>query len=300
VVVRISTTSGTRSRSVARDVEYVLRQVFANPGNKGERFRRTAEALIFPAWTRLTGGYWTTTYAGGQIVVRRGQGASHTVYARLPDYREMTFWLGALRPGDLFVDVGANIGIYTLLVASNGCDVISVEPAGDARRLLEVNLCLNGLKADIVPAALGRAPGRSRLTAELGSSNHLVPNAGDTGEMTEPATEVVITTLDDVLGDRTAAGVKIDVEGFEHDVVLGASRAIGEQRIGILQLEWNSMARERFGRDRGEIARTLKDAEYVLARPDDQGRLRPTVPDEGPDVFAVASRLGDQLIIRGG
>ena len=298
-MVRISTTSRARSRSVARDVEYVLRQVFTNPGNKGERLRRMAEALIFPACTRLTGGYWTTTYAGGQIVVRRGQGASHTVYARLPDYREMSFWLGELQPGDLFVDVGANIGIYTLLVASNGCDVIAVEPAEDARRLLEVNLGLNGLKADIIAAALGRAPGQSALTADLGSMNYLVSNPGETTELAEPVTEVTVTTLDDLLGDRTAAGVKIDVEGFELDVVLGASRALGEQRVGILQLEWNSMARERFGRDRDQIARAVQDADYVLARPDDQGRLRATVADEGPDVFAVAPRLSDRLIVRG-
>jgi FkbM family methyltransferase len=285
---------------MVRDVEYVLRQVFANPGNKGERLRRTAEALVFPVWTRLTGGYWTTTYAGGQIVVRRGQGASHTVYARLPDYREMSFWLGALRPGDLFVDVGANIGIYTLLIASHGCDVIAVEPGRDARRLLEVNLGLNSLKATIVPAALGRLPGQGALTAELGSMNYLVPNATQAEAPGEPVTEVAVTTLDDVLGDRTAAGVKIDVEGFELDVLLGASRTLGEQRVGVLQLEWNSMARERFGRGRHEIAQTLLDADYVLARPDDHGRLRPTVPDEGPDVFAVAPRLSDELIVRGG
>jgi FkbM family methyltransferase len=293
-------TSRARSRSVARDVEYVLRQVFANPGNKGERLRRTAEALIFPAWTRLTGGYWATTYAGGRIVVRRGQGASHTVYARLPDYREMSFWLAMLHPGDLFVDVGANIGIYTLLLASHGCDVIAVEPAAEARRLLEVNLGLNGLEAEVVVAALGRAPGQSQLTAELGSMNYVVSKPGEGGELGEPVTDVTVTTLDDLLGDRTAAGVKIDVEGFELDVVLGASRALGEERVGVLQLEWNSMARERFGRSRDEIASVLRDANYVLARPDGRGCLRPTVPDEGPDVFAVAPRLSDQLIVRGG
>lgn len=294
-MVRISTRSRGRGRSFARDVEYVLRQVFANPGNKGERLRRTAEALIFPAWTRLTGGYWTTTYAGGQIVVRRGQGAQHTVYARLPDYREMSFWLGTLHPGDLFVDVGANIGIYTLLIASRGCDVIAVEPASEARRLLEVNLALNGLEAEIVDAALGRTSGRATLTADLGSSNYVVPN-GESGGITEPATPVTVTTLDDLLGDRTAAGVKIDVEGFELDVVLGGCRSLREQRVGILQLEWNAMARERFGRGRDEIARALQDFDYVLARPDDQGRLRPTAPEEGPDLFAVAPHLSDQLI----
>lgn len=290
--------SRARPRSVVRDVEYVLRQVFANPGNKGERLRRATEAVMFPTWTRLTGGYWTTTYAGGQILVRRGQGAQHSVYARLPDFREMTFWLRVLQPGDLFVDVGANIGIYTLLMASHGADVIAVEPAEEARRLLEVNLSLNGLKADVVTAALGRAPGRAKLTDELGSSNHIVANGSGNGQADEHASDVTVTTLDEELGDRTAAGVKIDVEGFELDVVLGASRALAERRIGILQLEWNSMARERFGRDREEVARTLQDADYALARPDDQGILRPTASDEGADIFAVAPHLADELVVR--
>jgi FkbM family methyltransferase len=304
VVVRIPTTSRVRSTrkprsgSVLHGVEYVLRQIYANPGNKGERLRRTAEALIFPIWTRLTEGYWTTRYDGGRIVVRRGEGASHAVYARLPDYREMTFWLGALRPGDVFVDVGANIGIYSVLMAAQGCEVVSVEPAAEARRLLEVNLRLNGLTAHIVPVALGRAQGHGTLTEELGSMNHLVLRGpGASGEEDgSSGAEITITTLDDLLGDRTAAGVKIDVEGFELDVVLGGARALAEQRVGVLQLEWNDMARERFGRRRDEVAKALRDADYTLVRPDDEGRLRPTVPDEGPDVFAVAPRLRDQLL----
>jgi FkbM family methyltransferase len=296
VVTITATTSSNRTQTVAQAVEYVFQQIFANPGNKGERLRRSAEALVFPIWTRLTDGYWTTRYAGGHLVVRRGQGASHAVYARLPDYREMTFWLGALRPGDLFVDVGANIGIYTVLLASRGCQVVAVEPADGARRLLEVNLELNDLSADIVPVALGREPGEARLTSELGSSNHLVTTSDVTERPAGSAIEVPLTTYDDLIGDRTAAGVKVDVEGFELDVMLGASRALAEQRIGVVQLEWNSMARERFGTQRDEVARVLQKADYVLARPDDRGRLRPTVPDEGPDLFAVASRLSDQLI----
>jgi FkbM family methyltransferase len=281
-------------------VRYVLKQVYGNPGNKGERLRRTAEAMIFPTWTRLTGGYWTTTYAGGRLLVRRGEGTSHAVYARLPDFREMSFWLNVLRPGDLFVDVGANIGIYTLLVAGKGCEVISVEPADDARRLLEVNLALNGANARIINAALGRAPGQSTLRSDLGSSNYIVTDSSEPGTAAEALAEVTVTTLDEVLGDRTAAAVKIDVEGFELDVVLGASQALKEERIGILQLEWNSMARERFGRSRNDVATILQDTNYVLTRPDVQGRLRPTKPDEGPDIFAVAPRLSDQLIARDG
>lgn len=297
MVVKIRTTTRRPpGQTVAQGVENVFRQIFANPGNKGERLRRTAEALIFPFWTRMTDGYWTTRYAGGQIVVRRGQGSSHAVYARLPDYPEMTFWMGTLRPGDLFVDVGANIGVYTVLMVSRGCDVIAVEPADAARRLLEVNLELNGLSADIVRAALGRAPGHARLTSELGSSNHVLTQSDGAENPSASVTDVSVTTLDDVLGDRTAAGVKIDVEGFELDVVLGASRSLADQRIGVVQLEWNSMARERFGRRRDEVGQVLQDAGYVLSRPDALGRLQPTVPDEGPDLFAVAPRLCEDLV----
>ncbi|HKY65491.1 MAG TPA: FkbM family methyltransferase [Acidimicrobiales bacterium] len=294
------TTSTTGSQSLPRQIEYILRQIFANPGNKGERFRRTAEALMFPAWTRLTGGCWTTTYAGGHIMVRRGQGSQHAVYARLPDYPEMSFWLGALRPGDLFVDVGANIGLYSLLIASQGCDVISVEPAPEARQLLEANLGLNGVTTEIVTSALGREPGRSVLTAELGSMNYLVGDADEAGIGSGSVVEVQVATLDDLLGERTAAGVKVDVEGFELDVVLGASRALGEQRIGVVQLEWNRMARERYGRDRGEVASVLEGAGYVLTRPDAEGRLHQIVPDEGPDIFAVAPRLRGELVVAAG
>jgi FkbM family methyltransferase len=280
------TTSTTGSQSLPRQIEYILRQIFANPGNKGERFRRTAEALMFPAWTRLTGGCWTTTYAGGHIMVRRGQGSQHAVYARLPDYPEMSFWLGALRPGDL--------------IASQGCDVISVEPAPEARRLLEANLGLNGVTTEIVTSALGREPGRSVLTAELGSMNYLVGDAEEAGIGSGSVVEVQVATLDDLLGERTAAGVKVDVEGFELDVVLGASRALGEQRIGVVQLEWNRMARERYGRDRGEVASVLEGAGYVLTRPDAEGRLHQIVPDEGPDIFAVAPRLRGELVVAAG
>ena len=292
------TTAKPETQSLPRQIEYVLRQIFANPGNKGERLRRTAEAVMFPAWTRLTGGYWTTTYAGGQILVRRGLGSQHAVYARLPDYREMSFWLETLRPGDLFVDVGANIGIYSLLIASHGCDVISVEPAADARRLLETNLGLNGVTTEIVTCAIGREPGKSVLTSELGSMNYLVADAEQPAS--SGVTEVDVTTLDDLLGERTAAGVKIDVEGFELDVVLGASQALAAQRIGVLQLEWNRMARERYGRERGDVAAALQAADYVLARPDEQGRLHRSAPDEGTDMFAVAPRLADQLVGAGG
>ena len=73
----------------------------------------------------------TLPYVGDtRLFVTRGMtGATGNWYCGLHEVDEMGFVLHALRPGDLFVDVGANIGSYTVLAAGAvGADAIAVEP----------------------------------------------------------------------------------------------------------------------------------------------------------------------------
>ncbi len=104
-----------------------------------------------------------------------------------------------------------------------GAEVIAVEPTSNAERVHE-HLRLNGYKAVMLREALGNRPGTVRITEDLDSYNHLVWES-DVG------TEVEATTLDEVLNDRVAAGVKIDAEGVERLVLEGAQRSLAEQRI---------------------------------------------------------------------
>jgi FkbM family methyltransferase len=53
-------------------------------------------------------------------------------------------------------------------------------------------------------------------------------------------TNVPVLRLDDIVGDRSARGAKIDVEGAERPVLEGASSALKDGRIDVLQLESNS------------------------------------------------------------
>ena len=53
-------------------------------------------------------------------------GASKVVYGNPPDYPEMLVWQQALQSGDLFVDVGANVGSYTIWAADLGAEVIAL------------------------------------------------------------------------------------------------------------------------------------------------------------------------------
>src|SRR5262245_19141465 len=109
-------------------------------------------------------------WVGGiRLAARRGMtGATGNIYAGLHEFADMAFTLHFLRPDDLFLDVGANIGSYTLL-ASGVCKArtICFEPDPETITLLRRNIDLNGLHGRVVleSAAVGGEEGEVELTA---------------------------------------------------------------------------------------------------------------------------------------
>lgn len=208
-------------------------------------------------------------------------GASKALYANPPDWPEMLVWEQRLGSGDLFIDVGANAGLYALWAADLGADVVTdvvaVEPSPRAARWLCRNIELSGLPITVVEAALTDIEG----TIDFDSSGDTIGHIG--------GPEVVAaTTLDAVLGRRQAAGVKIDVEGFERVVLQGAATALKEHRIQCIQLEWNYCSQMALGEERGPTAALLAKYGYRLFRPADDGSLH-SLKDLsfGSDVFAL-------------
>ncbi|MFB1047689.1 FkbM family methyltransferase [Streptomyces chrestomyceticus] len=140
----------------------------------------------------------------------------------------LTRWLERrLRPGDVFVDVGANIGYYSLLasrlVGEKGA-VVALEASSDFHRVLRKQVAINGCgNVRAVNAAISDR--EEMLTFILASShnmgaNSIVPYAGEA----ESTFEVAAQPLSDVLSaDELARArvIKIDVEGAEGSVVRG-------------------------------------------------------------------------------
>jgi FkbM family methyltransferase len=209
--------------------------------------------------------------------------ASKALYANPPDWPEMQAWRRILKPGDLFVDVGCNVGTYSLWAADCGAAVIAVEPSPDAFELLNENLALNDFSVEAHQCALADQPGIMKLSQGKGTTNHLYL------ESTELGIDVRVDTLDRLLGDRRVVGMKIDVEGAERLVLEGARQALSEGRIEVLQLEWNGLSREVLGETRTPVARLLGDYGYQLCSPDPSGILRPVDAPESSveDLFAV-------------
>jgi len=146
-----------------------------------------------------------------------------------------------VRPGDLVVDAGANIGYHALhlakLVGATGT-VESFEPLPYLADALEASIAENGFvsRAIVHRSALDERPGSLRLrhaprTANFGGA-HLAP---DTAVPEAHAEQIVATVrLDEVIAGRPCHFLKMDVEGAEPRVIRGAQETLATARPVIL------------------------------------------------------------------
>ena len=214
----------------------LVRWVWDHPGNAGHRARGLSRLAGWQVWQVVTRRPWTVTLCGDRrLRCYPHSAASGVLYSGLPDWTEMHFVLDYLRAGDTFVDVGANVGVYSLLASAvPGVRVVAFEPSRQAWERLVENVALNGLTAadvEVVQAAVGEATGTVSLTIGRDATNKVVA-PGDLVEMNGPVEQVDQVTLDAALTASRAraaapvALVKIDVEGREADVLRGARRLL--------------------------------------------------------------------------
>lgn len=264
----------------------VMKYVWEHPANEGQR----ASALVRAAQFQLRGrllGKRTLAPLGDRSRIwayLHRAGASRVIYGNPPDYPEMMAWRRNLRPGDLFLDVGANVGSYAIWAAESGADVIALEPADETFWLLLENIALNGYRIDAIQAAAGSFCGTAHFTSGRDCVNQFDP-LGDA--------RTRVLTIDSLIGDRAVAGMKVDVEGFEIQVLQGCARALAQERISLIQLEWNAASQAAVGTDRLPVAAFLAQYGYHLYRPDLRGELLPIGEvGFGPDVFARPRHAG--------
>lgn len=161
---------------------------------------------------------------GSKLVARKGMtGATGNIYCGLHEFVDMAFLLHLLRPGDLFVDVGANIGSYTILASAVcGARSIAIEPDPGTVQSLKRNIEENAIgdRVTIIEAAVGASAGTVRFTIGRDTTNRV---ATDIDGVTR---EVKVCTLDEISTNELPVLIKMDVEGYEPQVVAGASDAL--------------------------------------------------------------------------
>lgn len=137
-------------------------------------------------------------------------------------------WLYHLIPNsaDIVADIGAHAGSHTLRLAKRCTSVYAFEPNPVNRRFLEWNLALNSIKnVSIFPVAIGSRSGTGTMNDAGGPSK-----LGTSGQFVVP-----ISPLDLIAANWTKLDfVKIDVEGFEVEVLRGARETFGRLKPDLL------------------------------------------------------------------
>jgi FkbM family methyltransferase len=139
-----------------------------------------------------------------------------------------------------FIDIGANVGTWSAMMsgANPGAEGVAVEPGAQALQALRSRL--DG-RVEIVNAAVAESPGVMSLFEQPSASQHssLVWRPED---RTGIEREVAVTTVDALMSRLQWPQVdllKIDTEGFDGRVLEGATNALAERRLGIIQFEYN-------------------------------------------------------------
>ncbi len=161
------------------------------------------------------------------------------LYYSVPNSTHISF-LRRYLEGGTFLDIGANVGLVSLLVADKVQHAILFEPNSTAVERAKKNLQLNNLKFEVFAEALSDTVGTVEFeNAGLSSCNRTV--VGFTTSL--PTITVPRTTLDQFLRQyRTHAppisAVKIDVEGHENSVLRGMKDFLRHQRPKLVMFEY--------------------------------------------------------------
>ncbi len=194
------------------------------------------------------------------------------IYCEYYELKEREFLRDFLRTGDIFVDVGANIGLYTLIAAScvgESGSVYSFEPAKKIFKRLRDNVTLNGFSNIICyQMALSDKTGEFPFyTSEDGYdawNSFAIPIAGKAFSK-----EVIQCkkwddfVLEHDLIDRVTM-MKIDVEGWESRLLEGASSSLSRSNAPILQVEFTDKAALSAGSLCQELYHTLERLGYLM------------------------------------
>jgi FkbM family methyltransferase len=252
----------TRQLNPIKKISGALRAVASHPVNRHRKFKAVMEYGFIQIAARIIPGDICVEFPNNTrlLISPRMKGAAHYIAPRLCEFEEMTFVAHFLRPGEIFVDVGANIGAFTILATGvAGAKTIAFEPSADTFYLLERNIRLNGLQnsVKVLCTAVGRNDGEAQFSVGLGTENHITDGSAANGSL-----NVKMTTLDKELVGQPPDLLKMDVEGFETEAFAGATYTLRQPRLQAIIVERNNLG-ARYGFDEESLHREIRQCGFI-------------------------------------
>lgn len=189
---------------------------------------------------------------------------------------EMEGFIQIITPGTQFLDIGSHWGVFSLVamkIGGSGSRAICIEASDQAVKVLRENLCLNQVQdlVSVVNSACGEKVGELRmLTTGAGGADYFVVPADE-----RPDTITVPQVSADSVCESSRfqpTHMKVDVEGFEEEVLRGARRVLSEFKPHLF-LELHGDIIHRRGKSPEAVLDMLQEVGYSLWVSVDGGRL---------------------------
>lgn len=231
----------------------LLQSITNHPVNQNQKIRSLVRFFKWQVGSRLIGNTVVHNWVdGARFYVKTGEeGLTGNIYNGLHEFPDMGYLLHVTRKDDLFLDVGANVGSYTLLsCAAREARGYAFEPIPSTYAKLAANIRLNGIESRVncMNLGLGNEEGVIKFTSDMNCVNHVL--APD--EKHDNFIEVKVVTLDSVVSITGPTLMKIDVEGFETPVLEGAANLLQNTNLHSVIMELNGSG-SRYGFDEGKI-----------------------------------------------
>ena len=196
----------------------------------------------------------TTTIDGFELKFRASTFLEYFLRAEESWSREKVtmHWIrNCINEGDVVLDIGANVGAYSLLIGkkleSGGGIVYAIEPESGNFKALNDNIRLNGLSGIVIPFSFAvgdaRRVGQFYLASnEVGSSMHALDKPVSDGIpfQAKHGQGVLVESLDSFVESaevKFPSHIKIDVDGFEKMIVQNMSRTLANNRLETVMIE---------------------------------------------------------------
>jgi FkbM family methyltransferase len=270
-----------------------LQYICSHPNCKPQKIRSISRFVGWQFYKRLS-----HRYIDLQLVANTklrchpdSYSAGAVLYCGLYDYDEMNFLLRYLRAEDSFLDIGANIGVYTLLAASkiHSGSIYSFEVLPKNYERLKENLKLNKFEqVKTYEIAISNQTGTVALNLAEGDSMPFITHSATDKTITVPT-----DTLDNLLQNQPLANLtlaKMDIEGAEILAFKGALSLLKQQRPHVWILEINDTV-SNFGHQKQDLVDFLNSYGYNLYRYSaDTNQLSSVSIEEqqGNNVLAIA------------
>jgi FkbM family methyltransferase len=269
----------------------ILRFILNHPSNTGSRFDAVVKFLRWQIGIRILNMPVIIPWVNNtHLIAHKGlTSVTGNIYGGLTEFNEMAFLLHYLRPEDIFFDIGANVGTYTILAGKVvGSQCLAVEPIPKSYCKLMDNIFLNRIQDRVTSLNIGLGRSKEKLcfSTDWDTENRVL----NKDEINGNHVEVEVRPLDDICEQRRPTMIKIDVEGFESEIVAGGVETFACPELNVVFMELRGHGK-RYGFDEIVLDKHMREIGFSAWIYDPLHRIiKPKPLDNG--------LLGDMLYIR--